>query len=76
MTDDLGFAFRAHRSGSVEILRQGRVVTVLGGPEAADFLARVEGASPAEAQQRMARMTGNYRRGNERRAGSHPRNRG
>jgi hypothetical protein len=76
MPDDLGFAFRAHRSGSVEIVRQGRVVMVLGGAAAADFLARVEGASPAEAQQQMARITGNYRRGNERRAGSHDRNRG
>jgi hypothetical protein len=76
MTDDLGFAFRPRKDGTVEILREGMVVTVLGGTQAAEFLARMAAASPSEGQQRMARMTGNYRRGNERRAGSHDRNHG
>jgi hypothetical protein len=76
VADDLGFSFRARKDGSVEILREDRVVTVLGGPQAAAFLARMAVASPADGQQRMARVTGNYRRGNERHAGSHDRNHG
>jgi hypothetical protein len=46
---------------------------VLRGPRAQEFLAEVEGA---DEQQVMARWTGNYKRGNERAARDHPRNRG
>jgi len=45
-----------------------------GGSAARDFLARVDGLSAADRQQLMARLTGNYKRGNERHAGRHPRN--
>lgn len=73
---DLGFAYQRGRDGEVAISRQGRVVTTLRGRAAQDFLADVEG-TPADAQQQaMARVTGNYKRGNERKAAEHPRNRG
>lgn len=73
---DLGFAYQRGRDGEVTISRQGRVATTLRGRAAQDFLADVEGA-PADAQQQaMARVTGNYKRGNERKAAEHPRNRG
>jgi hypothetical protein len=38
-------------------------------------MAEVVSASPEEAQQLMARVTGNFKRGNERLAAGHPRNR-
>ena len=63
---DLGFSFVARKSGEVSILRGGRVVTVLRGRAALDFGARMAGLSPAAQQQAMARVTGNYKRGNER----------
>ena len=63
---DLGFRWRARKNGEVEISREGRVVTLLAGTEAARFLAQAERATEGEIQQRMARITGNYKRGNER----------
>jgi predicted phosphodiesterase len=73
--EDNGFSYRARKSGDVEITRHGGAVTTLRGRAARDFLAAIESCTPAEAQQRMARVTGNYKRGNERTAGNHPRNR-
>ena len=49
----------------------GRRATVLRGRQAVDFLAEVD---LGDGQQLMARLTGNYRRGNERIARQHPRN--
>jgi hypothetical protein len=72
---DLGFTYRSRKNGDVEILRHGRVATTLRGPNAEDFLADVPGAASADAQQLMARLTGNYKRGNERLASQHARNR-
>ena len=44
------------------------------GRAASDFLSEVEGADGAAQQQLMARLTGNFKRGNERLASGHPRN--
>jgi hypothetical protein len=74
--ENLGFAFRIHKSGWVTITRDGRTVTVLRGAAARDFGARIPGLASAEQQAVMARLTGNYRRGNERVASAHDRNRG
>ena len=71
---DLGFSFRQLKSGEVEVLHHGRRASVLRGRDAQAFLAKVESASVTEAQQHMARVTGNYRRGNERLASHHQRN--
>lgn len=73
--DDLGFTFRAFKSGDVEISRGGRVVTVLRGVAARSTLARLVSLSADGQQQLLARVTGHYRQGNERGAGRHPRNR-
>jgi hypothetical protein len=70
--DDLGFSFRATKQGEVRIERGGRVVTVLRGEAARRLLARLEGAGSAAVQQALARVTGNYRRGNEGSAGARP----
>lgn len=70
-----GFAFTVRKSGEVMLTHEGRPAGTLRGRAARQFLARIEGADPERAQQIMARATGNYRRGNERQAGQHPRNR-
>lgn len=72
---DLGFSFRQRKGGEVEVLHRGRLAATLRGVDAIDFLAEVQSAESADAQQLMARLTGNYKRGNERLAGKHPRNR-
>jgi hypothetical protein len=65
---DLGFTYRATVRGTVYIFRYGREVVALRATAAAEFLARAEGASPEAMQQLCARVTGNYKRGNESRA--------
>ena len=58
---------------SVIIRHHGRRATTLRAAEAERFLADVERQDP---QMLMARLTGNYKRGNERAARKHPRNQG
>lgn len=65
-----GFDY-AMRGDDVVIRHHGVTATVLRGARATDFLAEVENG---DAQLLMARLTGNYRRGNERTARQHPRN--
>jgi antitoxin (DNA-binding transcriptional repressor) of toxin-antitoxin stability system len=74
---DLDFRWRERKGGEVEILHHGRLAATLRGHEAADFLQEAGSvdAADADAQQLMARLTGNYKRGNERTASRHPRNR-
>jgi hypothetical protein len=72
---DLGFTYRRRKAGIVEVLHHGRLASTLRGAAAHDFLAEVKSADPAAAQQLMARITGNYKRGNERIASNHARNR-
>jgi hypothetical protein len=71
----LGFSYRVRKCGGIEVLRHGRIASTLRGAAAIDLHREVQAASGAEAQQIMARVTGNYRRGNERTARQHPRNR-
>lgn len=73
--NDLGFTYRTRKNGDIEILHHSRLATTLRGTQAVDFIQEVEDSNAAEAQQLMARMTGNYKRGNERIAKNHPRNR-
>lgn len=72
---DLGFTHRPRKNGDVEILHHGRVAVTLRGAAASKFVGDVERCDDAGAQQLMARATGNYKRGNERMAGDHLRNR-
>ncbi|MGH3010440.1 MAG: hypothetical protein ACRDMY_01150 [Gaiellaceae bacterium] len=61
------FAWQATKDGRVRLSWRGRVVTTLTGARAAQFLRAVEEADEDEAQLLMARATGNFKRGNERR---------
>lgn len=73
--NNLGFTYRTRKNGDVEIVHHGRLATTLRGRDAVDFLQDVEDSTDVDAQQLMARLTGNYKRGNERTAKNHPRNR-
>jgi cytochrome c-type biogenesis protein CcmE len=72
---DLGFTYRTRKSGEVQVMHRGRLAATLRGTQALDFIGEVQAGSEADAQQLMARITGNYKRGNERAASAHPRNR-
>jgi hypothetical protein len=74
-SSDLGFTYRLRKTGEVQVLHHGKLAATLRGTDAVDFLAEVEHGDAADAQQLMARLTGNYKRGNERTASEHPRNR-
>jgi hypothetical protein len=67
-----GFSYRLRKGGDVELLHHGRPAGLLRGAVAAKFLIDVDSEDP---QELMARLTGNYRHGNERTAKNHPRNR-
>ena len=60
------FTYRASKDGKVFIAWHGKQVTILKGQAAAKFLRSVDGASEHEAQLAMARVTGNFKHGNER----------
>ena len=74
MSEDLGFTWRQRKNGDVEILHRGRLASTLRGNDAADFLAEADRIELIELQPLMARLTGNYKHGNERQASGHPRN--
>ncbi len=67
-----GFEYRVRAGGEVQILHHGGMATVLRGSRARGFLDEVD---HGDGQLLMARLTGNYRHGNERVASNHPRNR-
>jgi hypothetical protein len=64
--EDRPFSFRRTKDDRVLIAWNGRRAGVLTGSRARRFLAAVEGADEERAQIEMARVTGNFKRGNER----------
>ena len=66
---DPDFDFRLVTHGNVHISWRGRRVVTLAGQKATAFRARIETADDGEAQLVMARATGNFKRGNERKPG-------
>jgi hypothetical protein len=68
--DEAPFQFLETKDDKVFITWDGKTVAVLRGKDAARFLERARAASAQEQQQLMARVTGNFKRGNERR-GTH-----
>jgi hypothetical protein len=61
------FSYRTRKDGTVAIFWNNRRATVLSGMLAERFLQAAPEASEEERQQLMARATGNFKRGNERR---------
>jgi hypothetical protein len=68
MSDPLAHEpFAWSRAGSgVQISYDGRPVTMLRGAAADKAIDRLAHADPAETQQALARLTGNFKKGNER----------
>ena len=69
MSDPLAhqpFAWRRAGTNQIQISYDGRPVTMLRGPAADKAIDRLAHASPAEAQQALARLTGNFKKGTER----------
>jgi len=66
---DPDFDFHLVKNGNVHISWRGRHVATLAGRKATAFRARIETADDGEAQLLMARVTGTFKRGNERKPG-------
>jgi hypothetical protein len=69
MSDPLAkqpFSWRRAGTNQVQISYDGRPVTMLRGVAADKAIDRLAHASPSEAQQALARLTGNFKHGNER----------
>ena len=66
MTMEDQFDWSAAKNGTVSIRWQGRVVTILRGTDAVRFQARIAATDAAGGQLVMAKVTGNFKRGNER----------
>ena len=60
------FSYRASKDGAVFISHHGKQVTVLRGRSAASALRRLEQLEGDALQLELAKLTGNFRRGNER----------
>lgn len=65
--EDNPFDWRVTKDGQLLVSRGGRVVTKIRGGAAAKLLGRLGAADDDEVQQLLARATGNYKHGNERR---------
>lgn len=65
MPEPAGFAYTIRKNGDIVITHDGRAAATLRGSAAEKFLIRAHTRDP---QQLMARVTGNYKRANERRA--------
>lgn len=70
LTQDI-FSYRAGKDDKVFIFWEGRQIMILKDKAAARFLARIEGLSGEAAQLIMAKVTGNFKHGNERTAQQH-----
>ncbi|RZS41180.1 hypothetical protein EV193_103500 [Herbihabitans rhizosphaerae] len=65
--EDNPFDWQFTKNGQVVVSRGGRTVTTVRGAAAAKLTAQLERADNEAAQQLLARATGNYKRGNEKR---------
>jgi len=66
--DEDAFGYHERKDVTVVISYYGRAVTTLRGKEATKFTRRVEALEGREEQLLMARATGNFKRGNERKS--------
>lgn len=65
--DEEFFSYRETKDGRVMLYWHEKHIKTLVGKEAEKFRSRMEGLEGKEAQLLMARVTGNFKRGNERR---------
>ena len=64
--EDFPFSFRKYKNGSVSVFYKEREVTILKGKNAESFVTKIESTDDLEAQMVMAKITGNFKHGNER----------
>jgi hypothetical protein len=62
----LSFSWASTKDGRVRVSWRGKVVTTLAGEAATRFLEQVKHADEQAEQLFLARVTGNFKRGNER----------
>ena len=63
--DDEVFTYRITKDKKVFISYEGKQVTTLSGKKAEDFIKKIADADSKEAQLILAKVTGNFKRGNE-----------
>ena len=61
------FSYSTTKDGRVRVAFRGRQVVTLAGADAERVASRLEGASAEREQLLLAKATGNFKRGNERR---------
>lgn len=66
LDDDL-FDYQLTKSGQVLVSRGGRRIAVIAGAKAAKLVAQLDRGDERARQLALAKVTGNYRHGNERR---------
>ncbi len=64
--DEDVFSYLSTKDGRVLLYYEGKIVKTLGSNHAQKFLAQSENLDGKDAQLIMARVTGNFKRGNER----------
>lgn len=69
------FSYRTDKDGKIRIAYDGQHVVTLKGPKAQRFLSEANGNDEQGLQLLMARVTGNFKRGNERHAANTRKNR-
>ncbi len=72
---DLPFTYTTRKDGSIVVSHEGRSVMVVTGAEATRLARKLADASVEEVQMALAKITSNFKRGNERIAANHLRNR-
>lgn len=60
------FSYKVSKDKKVFLFWYGKQVMILKGKDSEKFIARISGADFQEAQLIMAKVTGNFKRGNER----------
>ncbi len=66
--ENIPFSYRKYKNGNVSVFYKEKEVTILKGKNAERFLSKVENAEELDAQMVMAKITGNFKHGNERQA--------
>lgn len=66
--DDEVFTYQEGKDQKIFIFWHGKQVKILKGQQAQKFLAKISGLEHKDAQLVMAKVTGNFKRGNERTA--------
>lgn len=63
--DEEPFSYRVSKDNKIFIFWYGKQVTILSGKQSEKFLSRMENAEGKDAQLIMAKVTGNFKHGNE-----------